>query len=645
MVNDERVGRRRSQSDDIDRQDAVSDSGTRAPIAAANPRQRISPRPPVPSASAEPAQDTARRLDARSLPAVLEDSNAGGSWSQSRRRSHSPPIRRKLALSPHIASIHERLQTRIDSVRADAPHPDRLRRELTERFVRDRNGVRRVDHEFKVDTLSEERKHPWERNQDGHGLQHRRDKNGQIRAYKQRARGASGDEELDNDARIRLSAEDLEALEIGENGMELNGTLLQTEADDTSPRPATERASRDATNPIPTISIDGRSLQGSESLPPQPQAVHISGGRSPSYDARDSSPSHRGPSHLPAHVSAFEYAMSPFLRAHPRYLACLQPPSPSSESSFTFGPASPRRRPPDPDEISVNTDELRPSTPPADGIPPIVEHKKSLRVRIKVLRIRVALMRCAVLARAAWELEHNPWKSETAVYREYSKMGKIADGALDLARELKSDGLQARCLYWKGRACGGKRYWDEAVPAFRQAELLDTREDDAGEGEAQCRLTRTERQDLKFLLESAKARAENEKEERELRYRRDEERAWQRADLLGRGFEEVVQWSRSPPWHPDMERIMQGWMAERGGHGQEEGADVANSGGEDEEAGGIVWNAEAQEQWVLRPLTREERWYIENGGRISKRMGKRDPRAMDDRDSTGLGVADVCVKP
>ncbi|KAJ4301774.1 hypothetical protein N0V90_003868 [Kalmusia sp. IMI 367209] len=262
---------------------------------------------------------------------------------------------------------------------------------------------------------------------------------------------------------------------------------------------------------------------------------------------------------LPPSLSAFEWALSPWLKDHPEYELAYSPPASSNLSS----PLPLPQTPPDAGEVSAASDEVFPDIQYETGIAPFVAHKDKVHTRIRVLQVRTALIRCAILSRSARELEHGAeWKGSKPAYKEYSKMNRVVDKAGQMAEELGSHGLQARCWYWKGRACGGQRYWDEAVKAFEKACYLDPlaelnssalHEDGESDDErvgagayGRSGLTPLEKSDVRFLLESVKKK---DKMEFDKRYKRRMEDRGEMARLVG--MEEYVK----EPWDPHKERI------------------------------------------------------------------------------------------
>src|SRR5205823_559243 len=124
-------------------------------------------------------------------------------------------------------------------------------------------------------------------------------------------------------------------------------------------------------------------------------------------------------------------------------------------------------------------------------------------------------------------------------------------------------------------------------------------------------LTQMEKADVGYLLQSAKRHCNSDDAERRERWERDEERAWKLSVETGRPFEEVVEWSRSPLWQPDMERIMQQWM-----DGIE--SDAVSSEAPSE----ATRKSNTHHHWVNRPLIQEEIQYITFGNRKPCRFAR-----------------------
>ncbi|KAF2451325.1 hypothetical protein P171DRAFT_478369 [Karstenula rhodostoma CBS 690.94] len=234
---------------------------------------------------------------------------------------------------------------------------------------------------------------------------------------------------------------------------------------------------------------------------------------------------------LPLHTTPFAYAIDPFLQQNPEYRHHLDPtpPSSASHSSLPSHGSSTHSG-----EVSVRTDEAFPEIP-FESIAVYLRDRDELQVRLRLLQVRTLLLRCAVLVRAAWTLEQTEWRTSTRRrdaddepgrmgqewYKAYSKAGRAAEKAGQMAKALGIDGLQARTWYWKGQADAGRRYWDEAAVAFRRAEQFDRERGVAVEGEeyGKIGLTPLERRDVRWLRGKCERRDE-------LAQRRRQQRAW-----------------------------------------------------------------------------------------------------------------------
>ncbi|KAF1972111.1 hypothetical protein BU23DRAFT_166139 [Bimuria novae-zelandiae CBS 107.79] len=197
---------------------------------------------------------------------------------------------------------------------------------------------------------------------------------------------------------------------------------------------------------------------------------------------------------LPASISAFEWALEPWLVSHPSYRAALAPTTPWSSSLSSFPSEVDSSF--DSAEVSVATDDAFPEIP-LESMGLYVRSRDEVLTRVRMLHVRTLLLRCAVLWRTAWALETTPLslpyskqygqrapgdrddeegsgeRMASHSYKAYSTAGRTAEKAEKMARDLGVDGLQARAWYWRGRADAGRRYWDEAAAAFRRARELD----------------------------------------------------------------------------------------------------------------------------------------------------------------------------
>ncbi|KAF1955805.1 hypothetical protein CC80DRAFT_548873 [Byssothecium circinans] len=213
---------------------------------------------------------------------------------------------------------------------------------------------------------------------------------------------------------------------------------------------------------------------------------------------------------------------------------------------------------PDADEVSVKSEEMLVDLP-ADPLPPIIRNKDSLPIRIKVMRVRTLLMTCEAIAHTALRLERSPWESDATIYREYSKINKHAEHGLALSRELRSDGLQARCFYWIGWAAGGQREWRDAAKAFKDAMEHDIGDETKSDGTIKKNpgLRPAERENVKALYSSVLSRAKRRERLGWRQKAKDEEKAMKIAEETGKPIDEVIEYTKSPPWRPDLEFIEQ----------------------------------------------------------------------------------------
>lgn len=146
-----------------------------------------------------------------------------------------------------------------------------------------------------------------------------------------------------------------------------------------------------------------------------------------------------------------------------------------------------------------------------------LDGKDEIATRIKMVDVRTLLMRCSLMWRTAQMLEREEWRTalrskavsheEKAVkewYGIYSKVGRAAEKAEKMARDLGIDGMQARAWYWRGRADAGRGYWDEAAMGFRRARELDPfrmekQKSEGVEEYGKNGLTPSERRDVEWL--------------------------------------------------------------------------------------------------------------------------------------------------
>lgn len=263
---------------------------------------------------------------------------------------------------------------------------------------------------------------------------------------------------------------------------------------------------------------------------------------------------------LPKHISAFEYAINPFLRNNIDHELRLGLPSPTVQDGMSdLDP--PLLPPPRDDEISyvgTSEGETEDENFAEDGIPSHLKEKDAFRTRMRLIQLRTLLARCLALQSTVHELERKPWaqKCTRPPYYYYSKMRNFAHRARRLAEALESRDLQARCEYWAGRACGGTRDWQAAAQHFSHAIKRDVQHDTYPSGRLRIRgLRPDEKEDVHFLLDSVTRRYESWlKKTADARWA-----ARYEAEHTGRPIEACVNWDSldSPTWLPDRDRIVQ----------------------------------------------------------------------------------------
>ncbi|KAF2645573.1 hypothetical protein P280DRAFT_476092 [Massarina eburnea CBS 473.64] len=158
----------------------------------------------------------------------------------------------------------------------------------------------------------------------------------------------------------------------------------------------------------------------------------------------------------------FDDQVAPWLKISE--LPDLRLPDYPKSPYYTFNSSITR----EPDRKSVTSADIKLDLS-IDPLPPLLRNKDPFPVRVKVLRVRTKLMTCQIIDRTATTLERKRDPQPGKIYQEYSKMLEHANNALQVARELRSDGLQARCHYWIGMATGKLRKWHNAVTEFKYA--------------------------------------------------------------------------------------------------------------------------------------------------------------------------------
>ncbi|KAF2129396.1 hypothetical protein P153DRAFT_385608 [Dothidotthia symphoricarpi CBS 119687] len=341
---------------------------------------------------------------------------------------------------------------------------------------------------------------------------------------------------------------------------------------------------------------------------------------------------------LPKYMSAFEYAIRPFMdeRIHPE--SHLHLPSPTEASTMSEIVLSPAARPSETNESDTNGYDSDSDDPdhdhdkvPEDSVPLHVRRDNNFRTRIRLTHIRILLMRCQVLQDTVFLIQHKPWNTNLKhpPYWYYAKIRRMAYRARQLAAALQSDALLARCEYWAGRGCGGTRDYQLAVEHFSRAIKLDVENDEAKNGRLVLRgLRPDEKDDVDFLLQSVMTRwstwqancfrfqllAENEAE--------------RTGHSIQACMEGIIPDVTSPVWMPDRDRIMA--IAKREfGMRRRLGLRAAFLEKDDEEKIGREVEEQVSEEWEFecigeregckRTLNEAEWWYIRHGDSMTRK--------------------------
>jgi hypothetical protein len=303
-----------------------------------------------------------------------------------------------------------------------------------------------------------------------------------------------------------------------------------------SPQPPLQPAGHDS--PVSLGPQSSRSSHSGRAASPQP----------PSPDQGD----------LPKYLSAFEYAIRPYLEKNVgnEHLVRLPLPPQREVGSDTTLPLLPPLRD---DEISYNgsEEEEMEYNVPEDGIPAHLKEKDNFMTRMRHVQLRILLMRCMVLQSTVRDLERRPRAQESLrpPYWYYSKMRHLAHKARNLAEALESRDLQARCEYWAGRACGGTRDYYTAAEHFEMAIKLDVQNEKHPGGGVRLRgLKPNEKEDVRFLWDSVSSRHDSfEKKTANAR-----KVAQYESDRTGKLVEDCIDWDglESPSWAPDRDRVV-----------------------------------------------------------------------------------------
>jgi hypothetical protein len=262
-------------------------------------------------------------------------------------------------------------------------------------------------------------------------------------------------------------------------------------------------------------------------------------------------------SHLSKHISAFEYAMRPFLK-----LGVINNEQNSVQSS------SPARRGSRSDTDSTfylpvvydgssRHESKQKSNIVEFGRPTGPTNRAAFETRMKHIQLRTFLMQCTMVQNTLRELERKPWIVEktytTRVHHE--KMRSLAYKALQLSQALDNRDLQARCEYWAGRGCGGTRDYQAAEAHFEEAIRLNESNDRDSSGALSEGLRPAEKEDVHFLLGSCRARHQDSEERNEKIIKLAKQESIETQKSLQTCLDETP--LISPPWMPDHDRIIE----------------------------------------------------------------------------------------
>ncbi|KAF1993661.1 hypothetical protein P154DRAFT_567851 [Amniculicola lignicola CBS 123094] len=156
---------------------------------------------------------------------------------------------------------------------------------------------------------------------------------------------------------------------------------------------------------------------------------------------------------LPPHISAFEYAIAPYLQTttpnHPILTLYSRPPT--TLVSLALSPTASS------DNISI-LHATRARSPIKDYV------KGDVGVRIRLQTLRTSLLRCRILART------HPQTISFEHESMYVRIQMIVERtAIPIAESIGYEPLVGRCFYWHGRGLFGRGLWSEAISAFENA--------------------------------------------------------------------------------------------------------------------------------------------------------------------------------
>jgi hypothetical protein len=262
-----------------------------------------------------------------------------------------------------------------------------------------------------------------------------------------------------------------------------------------------------------------------------------------------------GPSQVPKHMSAYGYAMFPFLKLGLNANKQDLDHSPSSTNQGSesgtisslrlpvLNDRRPRRQSKEKSDVFVFSTSSNP------------RNRAMFGTRMKHIQLRTLLMQCTMIQSTIRELQRKPWvvKKTDTVRLHYEKIRSLAYKALQLAQALENPSLQARPEYWAGRGCGGTRDYQAAEAHFEDAIRLNKFREHEFNSVPQEGLRPMEEQDVHFLLESCRARHQNWKERNDKIVKFAERESTETQKPLQTCLDETP--LISPPWMPDHDRI------------------------------------------------------------------------------------------
>jgi hypothetical protein len=260
---------------------------------------------------------------------------------------------------------------------------------------------------------------------------------------------------------------------------------------------------------------------------------------------------------VPKTVTAFEHAMHPFLNLESAddEEGLALPPAPPSQLSDSATCSSFFLLSQDDGILRLDSNKSD-SSEPRNTAP--IKRRSEFASRIRHIALQTALVQCTMLQNTVQQLERRPWEvtaTHTARWH-YEKMCALACTARQLSQALESRGLQARSEYWAGRGCGGMRDYQAGEAHFRDAILLQKLNENDTSGTSRPKgLLPTELEDIDFLLESCRARLEDQEKRSHKIIKIAQQESAKNTKSLQNCLDETSM--VSPPWMPDRDRIME----------------------------------------------------------------------------------------